>query len=96
MLKSDYSVLSSTIIALNNFIRYSYCEVLQLFRLTSLLIKAFIKSITKHRLPFVTYHLQLCYVGFSDQASQPPICQNESKTFVSFSCGSDFFYDCKC
>jgi len=38
MPSSDYSVLSSTVIALNNF--NQYCQVVQLFRLTSLIKKS--------------------------------------------------------
>jgi len=33
LLSSDYNVLSSMEIALNNFFQYSYCQVVQLFRL---------------------------------------------------------------
>ena len=36
MLRTDYNNLRSTIIALNNFILYSHCQVVQRFRLTSL------------------------------------------------------------
>jgi len=50
MLSIDYNVLSSTVIALNNFIQYSHCQVVQLFPLTSFLIKAFITIKTKHSL----------------------------------------------
>ena len=32
---SDYNVLLSKVIALNNFIQYSHCQVVQLFPLTS-------------------------------------------------------------
>jgi len=36
MLRSDYNILRSTIIALNNFIQYSHCQVVQLLGLTPL------------------------------------------------------------
>jgi len=45
---TDYIVLRSTAIGLNNFIQYSRCVVVQLFRLTPLLIKAFTTIIPKH------------------------------------------------
>jgi len=34
LLSSGYNVLSSKVIALNNYIQYSHCQVVQLFRLT--------------------------------------------------------------
>jgi len=40
MLGSDYNVLRSMAIALNNFIQYSHCQVVQPFRLPHFLIKA--------------------------------------------------------
>jgi len=40
MLSSDYNVLRSAVIVLNNSIQYSHCQVVQPFRLTHLLIKA--------------------------------------------------------
>jgi len=49
-LSSDCNVLSSTVIALNNFFRNSHCQVVQLFLLTSFLTKAFTTIITKHSL----------------------------------------------
>jgi len=36
-----YNVLRSKVSGLNNLIQYSHCQVVQLFRLTLLLIKAF-------------------------------------------------------
>jgi len=39
-LSSDYNVLRSTVIVLNNFIQYSHCQSVQAFRLTPYLIKA--------------------------------------------------------
>jgi len=39
MFSSDYNVLCSTVIGLNNFIQYILCQVVQLFQLTPLLIK---------------------------------------------------------
>jgi len=41
MLSSDYNVLRSTATALNNFIQYSHCQVVQPFQFTHFLIKAF-------------------------------------------------------
>jgi len=38
---TDYNVLRSTLTWLNNLIQYSHCQVVQLFRLMLLLIKAF-------------------------------------------------------
>ena len=49
MLRSDYNVWSLTVIAPNNLIQYSHCQVVQLFQLISLLIKAFTTITT-------TYH----------------------------------------
>ena len=48
MLCSDCNVWRSTVIALNNFIYYSHCQVVPLFQLKSLLIKAFTIVISKH------------------------------------------------
>jgi len=48
MLRSDYNVLRSTAIALNNFIQYSHCQVVQPFRFTRFLIKAFNTIISKY------------------------------------------------
>jgi len=48
MLSSDYNVLHSTVIALNNFIQYSHCQVVQLFRLAPLSTKALTTIISKH------------------------------------------------
>jgi len=42
------NVLRSTVIALNNFIQYSHWQVVQPFRLTPLLIKAFTTIISKN------------------------------------------------
>jgi len=49
MLNSDYNVLRSTVIVMNNFIQCSHCEAVQPFRLTLFLIKALITIISKHR-----------------------------------------------
>jgi len=38
----------STVIALSNFIQYSHCQAVQLFRLTPVLMKAFTTIIPKH------------------------------------------------
>ena len=46
MLSSDYYVLRSTVIALNNFIQYKYCQVVQPFG-SPLLIKALTTIISK-------------------------------------------------
>jgi len=40
MLSSDYNVLRSTVIAMNNFIQYTHCQAVQPYRLTLFLIKA--------------------------------------------------------
>ena len=44
MLSSDYNLLCSTVIVLNNFIQYSHCQVVQLFRWTPLLTKALTRA----------------------------------------------------
>jgi len=43
-----YNVLCSTVIGLNNFVHYNHCQVVQLFRLTPFIIKAFTTVIPKH------------------------------------------------
>jgi len=43
MLSSDYNVLRSTAIALNKFIQYSHCQVVQPF-----LLNAFVNKSLKH------------------------------------------------
>jgi len=49
MFSSDYNVLRSTVIALNNFIQYIDGRIVQLFPfLTPLLTKAFTTIIPKH------------------------------------------------
>ena len=48
MLSSDYNILRSTVIAMNNFIQYTHCQALQPFRLTLFLIKALTTIISKH------------------------------------------------
>jgi len=45
---ADYNVLGSTVSGLKNFIQYSHCQVVRLFRLTPLLMKAFTTIIPKH------------------------------------------------
>jgi len=45
---TDYNVLRSAVIGMNNIIQYSHCQVVQLFRLTPLLIKAFTTNIPEH------------------------------------------------
>jgi len=45
---SDYNVVSSTAIAQNNFVQHSHFQVVELFLLTSLIIKAFTTIIHKH------------------------------------------------
>jgi len=46
LLSSDYNVSSAKVIAHNNLIRCSHCQVVQLFRLKSLLIKPFTSIIS--------------------------------------------------
>jgi len=48
MLSSDYKVLRSTVIALNNFFQYSHCQVVQQFRLTPFVTTALTTFTSKH------------------------------------------------
>jgi len=48
MLNSDYNVVRSTVIAMNNFIQCTHCQAVQPFRLTHFLIKALTTFISKH------------------------------------------------
>jgi len=82
LLSSDYNVVSSTVIALNNFIEHTHCHVVQLFQLTSLLIKAF-TTITKQ--------IVCPYVRFSEYGSSPLIFENNSNIFSKFSWLKLFF-----
>jgi len=73
MLSTDYNVLSSRLIALNNFIQYSHCQVVQLFRLTSFLLKAFITRTTKHSLLVRCAFKQICASNFFKSSVHNPI-----------------------
>jgi len=48
MLSSDYNVLRSTVVAMNNFIQCSLCQAAQPFPLTLFLIKVLTTSVSKH------------------------------------------------
>jgi len=48
MLTSDYNLLRWNVIALNNFIQYSHCQVVQPFLLTPFLSKALTAIVSKH------------------------------------------------
>jgi len=76
------------VIGLNNFIQYSHCQVVQLFRLTPLLVKAFTTIVPKH--------IVCSCVRFSDYGSCLKFIKMIATPFVSFSCWNGFFYDCKC
>ena len=73
MLSTDYNVLSSRLIALNNFIQCSHCQVVQLFRITSFLLKAFITRTTKHSLLVRCVFRQICASNFSKSSVHNPI-----------------------
>jgi len=75
MLSSSYVFLD--LIALNNFIQYSHCQVVPLFRLTSLIKKTSPQSYLN-----VSFALAL---NFQTEV-HASIYQNESNIFVSFSC----------
>ena len=88
MLSSDYNVLRSTVIAMNNFIQCSHCQSVHPFRLTLFLIKALTTIIFK-------YIVHPC-VRFSDQGSCLKLIKMRATPFSSFSCWNNFFYDCQC
>jgi len=67
MFSSDYNVLGSTVIAMNNFIQCCHCQVIQLYRLTLFFIKTLTTIISKHM-------VYPC-VRFSDKGP----CLNSSK-----------------
>jgi len=86
MLSSDYNVLSSTVITLNNFTQHSHCQAVKPFRLMPFLIRALTTIISKHIAhPFVRFPQCSC-LKFIEARATP---------FVSFSCWNEF-YDCKC
>jgi len=78
MLSSDYKVLRSTVSALNNFIQYSHWQIEQLFRLASLLLKAFATVIPKH--------IVCLYVRFPDKGSCLKFIKMRATPFVSVFC----------
>ena len=88
MFSSDYNVLRSTAIGLNNFIQYSRCQAVPLFRLTPFLIKAFTTSIPKH---IVCPCIKVFRLRFMAH-----IHQDESNTFTKLFLLKWLFYDCKC
>jgi len=75
MLSSDYNVVRSTVIALNNFIQYSHCEVVQTFLLTPFLTKAFTTSLSKH----IVYPC----VRYSDEGSCLKFIKMRATLFLS-------------
>jgi len=86
MLSSDYNVLRSTVIAMNNFIQYSHCQAVQPFRLTLLLIKVLTTIISKHIVyPCVRYQTNVL-------ASNSPKWEQH----LFYTCWNKFFYDCQC
>jgi len=87
-ISNDYNVLSSTVVAMNNFIQYIHCQAVQPFRLTLLLTKALTKIISKH----IVYPC----VRFSDYGSCLKFIKMRATTFLNFSCWNNFFYDCQC
>ena len=87
---SDCSVLISKVIAPNNFTRYSDCQVIQLFRLTFLLIKAFTTLLTKH--------IVCRALRFQTKVHRIWFIKMRTIRFVSFSCWNDvsMFSNAKC
>jgi len=66
MLSSDYNVLRSTVIAMNNFIQSSHCQALQLFRPTRILINALTSDVSE---------------SFLSSQSHKPLESESSKVF---------------
>ena len=88
MLSSDYNVLRSIVIVMNNFIQYTHCQAVQPFRLTLFLIKALTTIISKH----IVYPC----VRFPDEGSCLKFIKTRATPFLNFSCWNNFCYDCQC